>query len=87
MANIETDRLLEILRLHSPQPYSGRGMYGRACWAIVTDLSEREAFADLAEECEDAAEVSALLRGARTDDMGRGIVIYWPKCAASDEEE
>ncbi len=49
--------------------YSGRGMDDKECWGIV---------------CEDATEcieVAAAkgLKGARTDNMGRRVIVYYPK--------
>jgi hypothetical protein len=50
-------------RLHTD--YSGRGMFGATCWAIY---------------CDDANDVicDVGLKGARTDSMGKGSVVYWP---------
>lgn len=50
-------------RLHAD--YSGRGMFGRTCWSIYCDDPE-----------DVLAEVG--LKGAKTDSMGRGSVVYWP---------
>jgi hypothetical protein len=51
-------------RLHTD--YSGRGMFGRTCWSVY---------------CDDPNEVicEAGVKGALTDSMGRGSVVYWPK--------
>lgn len=66
--------------------YSGRGMYGAECVAIVLD-SEREAFGLFAALGvllgEDVA--VPLARATRTDSMGRDIIIYWPRWTLSDE--
>lgn len=54
--------------------YSGRGMFGKSCYGIVCDD---------ANEC--IAEAGALgLRGARTDSMGRSVIVYWPSIQGKD---
>ena len=71
------DRLLAIAAIHEiaeylgdgvRDDYSGRGMYGKTCYGIVTD--------DPLAVVEDAAAVG--LRGARTDSMGTHTIVYWP---------
>lgn len=53
----------ENRRLHVD--YSGRGMFGRTCWSVY---------------CDDPNEVicEAGVKGALTDSMGKGAVVYWP---------
>lgn len=63
--------------------YSGRNMYGRVTWGIVTELpiSAIEAAA------------SRGLRGASMDSMGLSTIVYWPEpevdnlCDEYDSEE
>ncbi len=51
--------------------YSGRGMMGRTCFAIITETPE-----DVIAE--------AGIRGARVDDMGLRSVVYWPHLTAKE---
>ena len=58
--------------------YSGRGMYGKQCVGVKLEghTDAYEMFALIAgENPEFGAE---LARSARTDDMGLGIIVYWP---------
>lgn len=48
--------------------YSGRGMYGKECWGIVCDDET---------ECIEVAATKGL-KGAKTDNMGRRIIVYYP---------
>jgi hypothetical protein len=58
--------------------YSGRGMYGERCPSFNAD-TESEAFSAFVRLAEDNPEMAAYLaKTARTDSMGRGMVIYWP---------
>lgn len=54
--------------------YSGRGMYGKTCYGITCDNED---------ECIEAAGAKGL-RGARTDNMGRGTIVYWPSIKGKD---
>ena len=47
--------------------YSGRGMYGKTCYGIITDSP-----AELIEDAE-----SQGLTGALTDSMGISTIVYW----------
>ena len=80
------DRLVEAtdqLGL-SLRPYSGRGMYGKSCPAIVID--------DMTDLLRLGVElgVNGLnendLPGTSTDSMGRGIVVYWSSVKVEVEE-
>ncbi len=73
----QQERAIQIIRAVAAEcgglgvrdDYSGRGMYGARCWAIVCDDP-------------DTVIETALRRGLRysqTDDMGRGSIVYWPK--------
>lgn len=68
----------------SLRPYSGRGMYGKSCPAIVID--------DMTDLLRLGVElgVNGLnetgLPGTSTDSMGRDIVVYWPSVKVEVEE-
>ena len=49
--------------------YSGRGMYGKTCYGI--DCPDAQGV------IEEAAERG--LKGASTDNMGKGYIVYWTK--------
>ena len=56
--------------------YSGRGMFGQQCVSIYCDSYEVQ---DI------VAEVG--IKGARTDSMGKGAVIYWPNIQEEEVQE
>jgi len=80
MTKLTLDRLEYLLDCHAPEPYSGRGMFGRQCLSVTTEDGQDpiSLLADLVSDCDDTKEAARLLRGARTDSMGRETVIYWP---------
>ena len=55
--------------------YSGRGMFGGTCVGVSCD--------DASECIEEAALVG--LRGACTDQLGKGMIVYWPRIQADTE--
>lgn len=58
--------------------YSGRGMYGDRCPSFDVE-DEAEAFSVFVRLAVEDEEMAAYLaRTARTDSMGRGMVVYWP---------
>lgn len=71
-----------------PDGYSGRGMYGKTCASITFDqlVEAFQFFARLGEytagvpmEDEDPTlSMQELAGSARTDSMGRGLVVYFP---------
>lgn len=79
---------------YEPRSYSGKGMYGKTCLAVVLDseISFGSFIADILDayrtivedSINDSAAYSALndiehaMRGLRSDGMGRGVVYYWP---------
>ena len=67
--------------------YSGRGMFGKQCVAVVTetDLPWTEILADLVEACDDCSEAASLVRSVRMDSMGMQTVLYWPSIAFDEE--
>ena len=81
------------------EDYSGRGMYGATCLAIVTRDTDGDSQSlgdilnaiyfmglemDIDEDDTDA--ITAVLRSAQMDSMGHGIVIYFP-AAQTDRAE
>ena len=61
--------------------YSGRGMLGRECLAVECDNLPR-LFANLLGDLDDEderASVAEAFRMARIDEIGRGIVVYFPR--------
>jgi hypothetical protein len=62
--------------------YSGRGMYGRQCLGITFD-SMKDAF-DFALCVGEENDLSLALSRPTFDDMGLGIVVYWPRVEAPE---
>ena len=88
MPKLNAERAIELLEAigESPRSYSGRGMHGKACVAVVPERRTECAIGlDLMLEASvgnfDLDEVANTFRGARTDAMGRGVVVYWPSLA------
>jgi hypothetical protein len=76
------------------QSYSGRGMYGDTCLAVVTDDDVLNLFADLIDNgcggkpnSEESYYIVKMLRDAKQDSMGKGTVIYWPNIPFEEETE
>lgn len=71
--------------------YSGRGMYGKVCLGVTVDRDHTmgEFLALIIESVtdENQDELAEALRGLRTDSMGLGEVLYFPKVPYSAEEE
>lgn len=69
------------------ESYSGRGMYGSACFGIVFE-SESAVFrfmaaagrteADREHDERPGFDSISFARSARTDSMGHGVIAYWP---------
>ena len=62
--------------------YSGRGMYGKRCVGIVLD--------DVTQMLTIGAglqEALGEIPNARTDSMGRGMILYFPDLQVEDEED
>lgn len=77
---METSEFIEILEAagYKPFSYSGRYMFGKQCVAIPLDnmgglFKLLLTIGRLSEE-QDHNKLSNL----RTDELGRGLVIYWP---------
>lgn len=71
----------------TPSSYSGRAMYGQRCVSVVVEnfavfaAGLVRAAADLYngdELCDILDNIAELFDDARTDNMGRDMVIYWP---------
>lgn len=58
--------------------YSGRFMYGKECPGFESDSMGEvfDLFVALAEA--DPKLAHAMAKAARTDSMGRGMIVYWP---------
>lgn len=82
LVNMDGDQLRE--------DYSGRGMYGHTCPAITADRhADVYAFmaalgATLAEDMDDPYDAVELAGGTQVDQMGLGIVAYWPGLTLTD---
>ena len=63
---------------YDPQPYSGRGMFGKQCVSVRSDERLLMVLSDIVGCIEDKMQSAELLRRAETDQMGTGIVVYWP---------
>lgn len=81
-----------------PQSYSGRGMYGRKCLSFNLDRDENvlDAFLELSEAIslyvEDNQEIEfedvvSEFKGAKTDSMGLGEVVYFPNIEWENDGE
>lgn len=71
--------------------YSGRGMFGAQCLAVTFErgVSESEIVAEAlcSASYNQMSEVRTAVKGARTDNMGLGTVLYWPNVEFQGEEE
>lgn len=77
----ELDVLIELSNEYGKiyKNYSGRGMYGRTCYGIVTSSDPAEVIA--------SAEEQGLTDG-RADSLGLDVIVYWPhfKPEADDDD-
>lgn len=72
------------------QSYSGRNMYGKKCLAVEIEMSELgslvagliHAGADASPEVAEA--LAHEVEDMRTDSMGRGMVVYFPRADAPE---
>lgn len=68
--------------------YSGRGMYGATCAALYLDNSaDLYVFIAAISAQLDPDVAVALARDVRTDQLGLGIVAYWPELTLPDVTE
>ena len=63
---------------YDTHPYSGRGMFGKQCVSVQSDERLLLVLSDIVGCIEDQMQRAELLRRAQTDQMGTGIVVYWP---------
>lgn len=76
-----------------PYSYSGRGMMGRECLAVNADgalgmfASVLQAITEMGEEPGELNLLMEMMRSARTDNMGHGVVVYWPDLEFLPEDE
>lgn len=76
-----------------PQPYSGRSMYGKRCIGIVTSdpicaaVSIALLLRDRAAGEDADHDIAQLFAKARTDDMGKSSILYFPTRDWEEEAE
>ncbi len=70
--------------------YSGRGMFGRECFGVVTDESVGKVIAAIIRNIDDfdvVEEFARVLEDLRTDSMGLSAIIYFPGWNLPEEVE
>ena len=74
---------------YDTRSYSGRGMYGQYCLGISFDSygSPTDIVIDILSYDALNDKLAEALKGARTDSMGLGGVIYWPHIPYIDSED
>lgn len=87
MPKLTYERLSDVLSMMDAEPYSGRGMMGRQCLSVTTQDGQGllDLIADVVESCDDEGDAATVLRQAKTDDMGRETVLYWPRVLMPEE--
>ncbi|MHB8407832.1 MAG: hypothetical protein ACYDHY_06915 [Acidiferrobacterales bacterium] len=77
---------------YETRSYSGRGMYGRSCLGVTIDRDHdlMDFIADVLEHASESEDISLSeladsFRGAKTDSMGLGTILYFPDVAHQDE--
>lgn len=94
---MEFHELVELIQDagYNTRPYSGRGMYGASCVGFTfEEVTVFQVIADLYDAIrgDDAAiiegveDLSKVIRGAKTDGMGLGEIMYFPRVKWIDEE-
>lgn len=69
-------------------PYSGRFMYGRSCLSLITNKGVGDlVLFTLAVNRVDEGLALELSVDARSDNMGQGVVYYWPDLEMESAEE
>lgn len=65
--------------------YSGRGMFGRSCLGISCETSVIDVLLEMVQvriwwddDPDDTEQFIEALKGAQTDSLGLGQVVYWP---------
>lgn len=95
---MDAKKLSGLLRSagYEPQSYSGRGMSGKHCVSVTTDsafevlaelIDVAAGDADAENYAEEMREMARVVRGTRTDSMGRQIVAYWPSVRCEPDHE
>ena len=69
-------KFLEVCDECTPRSYSGRGMYGKECVAVV-DVNPFQIGLLIGMESKELAE-HLLNERCETDGLGLGRIIYWP---------
>jgi hypothetical protein len=58
---------------YEPRSYSGRGMFGKQCVSVnLDDIGQ------LFRVGQSVAKLEVTISSPRIDNMGRGVVAYWP---------
>jgi hypothetical protein len=80
MARVTPQELIEMLEEAQLEPssYSGRGMYGKECIAVTNESVWRVAR---------ALPQDADIPAPATDQLGKGIVMYWPTLEWPQEKQ
>lgn len=66
---------------YDTEEYSGRGMFGKTCLAVVTDETPFRFCAKLmrgAKNDEEREKLAVILQGTKEDSLGMGRIFYWP---------
>ena len=79
------DKLTQIMQRNNLiEPYSGRGMYGKECFATICNGMQDflEVLFEIYDDCQveeiNKREVQVLLSHVLTDSLGLDTVYYWP---------
>jgi hypothetical protein len=90
MEKSKMQEVLEDAEVGTLRSYSGRGMYGKSCLGLDTDLSLGEIFSrvlDVLRGEEETEEVQRAFENMEQDSLGRGKIIYFPGTPFADEED
>lgn len=71
---------------YEPRSYSGRGMYGDSCVAIVTDDHPFKVGIMVMAALYDGFDTWKL-ENVESDSMGRSTVLYWPSVKWPDDSD
>jgi len=76
---LQIQEALEDIGYDVRDDYSGRNMYGKECPGVEAG-SEAEIFTMFVELAEnDPVMAKELAKSAKTDNMGLGLIVYWPR--------
>jgi hypothetical protein len=81
---MDNERFIELLEEagYSHRAYSGRGMFGEYCIGASTKGDAAGILSDILTHCEitneEQVEVAKIFKNKRTDDLGRGTIVYFP---------